>query len=54
MTPANKRIAKILVVDDEPDALELIQFNLQTAGFQVTTAADGEEALKKLGPRCPT
>ncbi len=38
---------KILVVDDEPDALELIQYNLKTAGFDVVTAADGEEALKK-------
>ena len=53
MTAANKRIAKILVVDDEPDALELIQFNLQTAGFQVTTAADGEEALKKARATVP-
>src|ERR1051325_3679925 len=38
---------KILVVDDEPDALELIEFNLKAAGFDVVTAADGEEALKK-------
>jgi two-component system phosphate regulon response regulator PhoB len=38
---------KILVVDDEPDALELIQYNLKAAGYDVATAADGEEALKK-------
>src|ERR1043165_8109658 len=38
---------KILVVDDEPDALELIQYNLKAAGYDVVTAADGEEALKK-------
>jgi two-component system phosphate regulon response regulator PhoB len=38
---------KILVVDDEPDALELIQYNLKAAGYDVITAADGEEALKK-------
>ena len=38
---------KILIVDDEPDALELIEFNLKAAGFEVTTAVDGEEALKK-------
>jgi two-component system phosphate regulon response regulator PhoB len=38
---------RILVVDDEPDAVELIEFNLKTAGFAVTTASDGEEALKK-------
>jgi DNA-binding response OmpR family regulator len=38
---------KILVVDDEPDALELIQYNLKAAGYEVVTASDGEEALKK-------
>ncbi len=38
---------KILVVDDEPDALELIEFNLRDAGFDVITASDGAEALKK-------
>jgi DNA-binding response OmpR family regulator len=38
---------KILVVDDEPDAVELIEFNLKAAGFEVVRAADGEEALKK-------
>lgn len=38
---------KILVVDDEPDAVDLIEFNLKNAGFEVITAADGDEALKK-------
>ena len=38
---------KILVVDDEPDALDLIQYNLKAAGYDVVTADDGEEALKK-------
>jgi two-component system phosphate regulon response regulator PhoB len=38
---------KILVVDDEPDAVELIDFNLKASGYDVTTAADGEEALQK-------
>jgi two-component system phosphate regulon response regulator PhoB len=36
-----------LVVDDEPDTVELIAFNLQNAGYQVTTAQDGAEALQK-------
>lgn len=40
-------MAKILVVDDEPDAVELVEFNLKQAGFEVVTAADGTEALKK-------
>jgi two-component system phosphate regulon response regulator PhoB len=38
---------KILVVDDEPDAVELIEFNLKANGYDVVTAADGEEALQK-------
>lgn len=39
--------AKILVVDDEPDALELIDVNLRAAGFEVILADDGREALQK-------
>ena len=39
--------SKILVVDDEPEAVELVEFNLKQAGFSVTTAADGAEALNK-------
>ena len=37
----------ILVIDDEPDAVELIDFNLKNAGFRVKTARDGSEALAK-------
>jgi two-component system phosphate regulon response regulator PhoB len=40
--------ARILVVDDEPDLLELVRFNLSQAGFQVDTAASGREALEQL------
>jgi DNA-binding response OmpR family regulator len=39
--------SKILVVDDEPDAVELVEFNLKSSGYDVVTAADGEEALEK-------
>ena len=38
---------RILVVDDEPDAIELIRFNLKASGYDVITAEDGEEALSK-------
>ena len=38
---------KILVVDDEPDAVELIEFNLKAAGFDVVSAEDGQTALNK-------
>ena len=38
---------RILVVDDEEDLCEILQFNLETEGFQVDTAYSAEEALKK-------
>ncbi|MEW6567135.1 MAG: response regulator [Chloroflexota bacterium] len=40
--------AKILVVDDEPDTVGLIELTLQTAGFDVQTAISGEQALRKV------
>jgi len=40
-------------MDDEPDAVELIRFNLKGAGYEVITAADGEEALKKARALLP-
>lgn len=36
---------KILIVDDEPDILEILQYNLEKEGYQVVTASDGEEAI---------
>lgn len=36
---------KILVVDDEPDILELVQYNLEKEGFSVRTATNGVEAI---------
>lgn len=44
---------KILVVDDEPEAVELVEFNLKQAGFDVTSAADGAEAVKKARAQPP-
>ncbi|MGF1533180.1 MAG: response regulator transcription factor [Bernardetiaceae bacterium] len=44
---------KILIVDDEPDILELLQYNLENAGYQVETARDGEDALKKCDSFAP-
>ena len=38
---------KILVVEDDPELVELISFNLRASGFAVGTAADGIDALKK-------
>lgn len=39
---------KILIVDDEADIREILQFNLENAGFAVDTAASAEEALEVL------
>jgi len=39
---------KILAVDDERHIVRLIQVNLERAGYQVLTAFDGPEALKKV------
>jgi two-component system phosphate regulon response regulator PhoB len=41
------------VVDDEPEAVELVEFNLKQAGHDVVTAADGAEALKKARASLP-
>ena len=38
----------ILVIDDEPDLLELVRVNLDQAGYQVETAGDGREAMAAL------
>jgi len=46
-------MTKILVIDDEPDAVELVEFNLRSAGYEVVTAADGAEALKKARAHSP-
>ena len=40
--------SKILVVDDEPAILELIEYNLESNDYQVSTATDGEMAFEKV------
>ncbi len=39
---------KILVVDDEPDIVELVSYNLKKEGFLIDPALDGETALTKI------
>lgn len=36
---------KILIVDDEPDILEFLQYNLKKEGYEVVTAPDGKQAI---------
>ena len=44
---------KILCVDDEPDILEILKYNLSNEGYNVSTAADGKSAIEmayKISP----
>ncbi|MBC7904583.1 MAG: response regulator, partial [Gemmatimonadaceae bacterium] len=44
---------RILIADDEPDIIEIIQYNLKQEGYEVFSAKDGDEALvraKELKP----
>lgn len=38
---------RILLVDDEPDVVTVMKFTLETHGFEVITAYDGQEGLEK-------
>ena len=44
---------KILIADDEPDILEIIQFNLAVEGFEVITAKNGDEAIELAKKHLP-
>ena len=44
---------KILVVDDEKPISDIVKFNLDKEGYDVVTAYDGEEALKKVESESP-
>lgn len=49
----NKSDIKILLVDDEPDILEIVGYNLKAEGYQVFTANNGAESVKvakKISP----
>ena len=45
--------ARILLVDDEPDLIDTIQCRLEANSFDVITACNGEEALKKAADDNP-
>ena len=52
MNTENKDI-KILLVDDEPDILEIVGYNLNLEGYQVFTAKNGVEAISKAKKKMP-
>jgi len=44
---------KILCVDDEPDILEILKYNLSNEGYDVSTASDGRSAIEKANKIIP-
>ena len=39
---------RLLLVDDEPDLVQMVSVRLKAAGYEVSTAYDGQEALEKV------
>jgi len=54
LNPHDSKNRTVLVADDDHDLLGYIKFRLEHAGFEVVTAADGEEALKLALERQPS
>ena len=52
-SPRMSKQKKILVVDDEPDALELLEYYLRQAGYIIMLAEDGRQALIKARNESP-
>lgn len=50
---SEKQKIKVLVVDDEPDIVEILKYNLQKEGYEVATAEDGIKAVKVAGKFLP-
>jgi len=42
-------VARVLIVDDEPDILLMLRVNLEADGYATALAADGESALQRIG-----
>ncbi|MDY6794035.1 MAG: response regulator [Actinomycetota bacterium] len=48
MNDKDEQAARILVVDDERNILDIIKFNLEVEGYEVVTSLDGEDALERV------
>ena len=44
---------KILLVDDEPDIIEIVKFNLAQVGYQIFSASDGLKAIEVAKKELP-
>ena len=51
---ATEGVAKILVVDDEPDAVEFIKTVMEEAGYDVVSASNGVEGLERARAEKPS
>ncbi len=51
----NKEIkkVKVLAIDDDPDIITAVKLTLENAGYQVVSAASGQEGLEKIKSECP-
>ena len=48
-----KKDIKILLVDDEPDILEIVRYNLSSQGYQIIIGKNGIEAVEKAKKHKP-
>ena len=48
-----KKGIKILLVDDDPDVIEIIRFNLDQEGYSISTASDGKKAIEEADREVP-
>ena len=44
---------KILIIEDEPDIVKMLEYNLKKEGFRVVSAPDGQEGLRQARKQCP-
>ncbi len=51
--PMKTKDIKILLVDDEPDILEIVSYNLAAEGYEVFTAKNGQEGVAKAKKKTP-
>jgi DNA-binding response OmpR family regulator len=52
-TPSERVMARVLIVDDEPDLAEALELHLKYAGYETVAASSGEEALRKVTAERP-
>ena len=45
--------AKVMVVDDDPDVVEILRLVLETAGYEVASASSAPQGLEKVQEFCP-